>query len=73
MHKVKVCNWQCDQMWQNFALWQKVLSLWPFLEGSFSTWEIFEPIWANYYAIEQMYIAVKGQILKNNISIWSHW
>ena len=42
------------------------------LVGKSSTWQKFEPTWANYHVIGEMFIEGKGQILKKIISIWSH-
>ena len=31
------------------------------------------PLWKNLDAFEQICFVVNGQILKNNLTIWSHW
>ena len=54
---------QCDQIWWNFK------SLWKFLEDLFSTWQNFEHTLAT---IGPILIIVNGQILTNNVAIWSH-
>ena len=35
--------------------------------------QVLNPFWNNFYALGQVFIVVNGQILKNNLAIWSHW
>ena len=35
--------------------------------------KVLNPLWHNFYAFGQFFIVVNGQILKNNLAIWSHW
>ena len=44
-----------------------------FFEGLFTIWENPAPTLAILYAIGQVFIDVNGQMLKNNLAIWSHW
>ena len=41
-------------------------------EGLFSVWQIFEPTLAKLWCFWQPFNFVHGQILKNNVAIWSH-
>ena len=51
---------------------QQKLRLWQFLEGLFGLWQFFEPTLANLNAIGQIFRIINGQILKNDLAIWSH-
>ena len=42
------------------------------VEGLFSVWQFFEPTLAKLLFLGQPFNPVHGQILKNNIAIWSH-
>ena len=44
---------------------QQKLCLWRFLDGLFSLWQNFEPTWAYFCVIRQIFIIVNSQILKN--------
>ena len=55
---------QCDQIWQNTPLGQTVKYFWLFSEGLFCIWQNFDPNWANFYEIEQIFIVANGPILK---------
>ena len=44
-----------------------------FSKPSFCIGHKFEPTLGNFHAIGQIYIGVSGQILTNNLAIWSHW
>ena len=45
----------------------------PLWQNSASLWAIFKPTLANCYAIGQVSVVINGPILKNNLTIWSHW
>ena len=51
--------------------WQNLESLGQFFQGLF--WKILDRLWLILYAIGQVFIDVNGQMLKNNLSIWSQW
>ena len=34
--------------------------------------KVVNPLWDNMYSLGQIFIVVNGQILKNNLAIWSH-
>ena len=64
-----VINNQCDQIWRNFATLQNLQSLGRIFEGLFTIWQNFKPILANF---GQIFIDIDGQMMKNNLAIWSH-
>ena len=43
------------------------------VDGLLSVWQIFEPTLAKFYIFGQPFNALHGQILKNNVAIWSHF
>ena len=47
--------------------------LWQNFDSLFLIWQNVEPTFKNWYIIGLIFIAAKGQILKNNLTIWSHW
>ena len=53
-------------------LWQHFINLYQMVQGLFNVWQIFEPTLAN-CVFGPAFNVVKGQILKNNLAIWSHW
>ena len=63
---------QCDQIWRNFATWANVY------EQVFgSLYLIWAKCWAyvgkRFDIIGLIFINANGQILKNNLTVWSHW
>ena len=54
-------------------LCQKFTSLWQNFESSFHIWQDGEPILANLWHNWANFHVANGQILKNNLTIWSHW
>ena len=48
---------------------QDIQSLGQFSQGLFTFWEKFGP---NLYVIGHVFVDVNGQMLKNNLAIWSH-
>ena len=57
----------------NFRLFGNNLKVFgQFLEALFTFWQNFEPIFANLCSIGQIYTVINGQILYNNLIIWSH-
>ena len=65
---------QCDQICRNCTTLAKSLKYWAIL-GVFiyCLAKILELLWQVLYAIGQMFFHLKGQMLKNNQAIWSHW
>ena len=60
---------ECDQIWRNFATLAKLYkSLAYFLFG-----KMLNLLWQICDIIGLIFIVAHGQILKNNIAIWSHW
>ena len=53
--------------------WQNLQSLGHFLRPYLLFGKNLDLLWLNWYAIWQIFIDVIGQMLKNNLSIWSHW
>ena len=49
-------------------LWQKLTSLWQIFDSLFPSW-----LWLICDIIGPIFIIAKGQILKNNLTNWSHW
>ena len=64
---------QCDQIWRNFATFEKLKSLGQYLGGFFIFGEILNLFWQTSYAIGHILIVENDQILKHNFAIWSHW
>ena len=64
-------------MWpdlEKFRHLGKILKrVWPFLEWLFSIWQNWEHTLAIFYALGQIFVVLNGQMLKNNLAIWSHW
>ena len=56
-----------------FPLWQNSISLWAILKAYGSAWEKFITAFPKYHSIGQVSIVIKGSILQNNQTIWSHW
>ena len=54
---------QCDQIWRSFATLVKLLN-WLFFEGLFCIGQNFDPNWAKFYDVGQIFIVVNGPILK---------
>ena len=54
---------QCDQIWRNSPLWQK-------FEDLFLVPQNFKFLT---FSILLHFIVTNGQILKQNLTIWSHW
>ena len=63
---------QCDQIWQNFAALVKYSKSWAIFEGLFTIRQNFGPTYQILYAIGQIFVGVKGPMLKTNLAIWSH-
>ena len=65
---------QCDQIWRNFAtlakLYMSLPKFWQFISYLAKCWAYFCKIW---YIIGLIFIVANGQILQNNLTIWSHW
>ena len=65
---------QCDQIWQNFATlakFKKHSAL--FLPVYLIFGQTLNPHWQNLHAFEQICFVVNGQIMINNLAIWSHY
>ena len=58
---------QCDQIWRNFA------SLANFLTVYFLLGTMLSLLWRISHIIGLIFTVANGQILKNNLTIWSHW
>ena len=58
--------WQnFKRLWQNFKrLWQNFKRLWLLSECLFCLGQSFEPNWANFHDIAQIFIVVNGPIFK---------
>ena len=52
--------------------WEKFTSLWQFFDSLFLIWQNVEPTLANCDIIGLICIVANSQILKNNLTIWSH-
>ena len=52
---------------------QNLQSLGKLFEVFFAIWEILDQCGKILYVIGQVLIDANGQMLKNNIAIWSHW
>ena len=65
--------WQkCKNLWWACkGLWQKCKNLWWARKGLFIALKNYEPTLAKFHAFGEIFIDVNGQILKNNLSIWS--
>ena len=64
---------QGDQIWQNFATLAKLYkSLANFLQF-FLIWQNVKPTLANLVHHWAIFIVANGQILKNNLTVWSHY
>ena len=71
---VHVCSDQCDQFGRNFAMLAKVYG--KFVQFStvlFLFCKILSLLWQICDIIGLFVIVANGQILKNNLTIWSHW
>ena len=66
---------QCDQIWQSYASLAESLQYWAiFFGGGYLLFgKILELLWQILYPIGQISVQVNGQMLKNNLAIWSHW
>ena len=53
--------------------WPNLKSLGQFLRVYLLLGKNLDQLWQILYAIGQVFIDVNGQILKNNLAIWSHW
>ena len=58
---------QCDQIWRNFK------SLWQFLPVYFLSGKMLSLLWQICDIIGRIFIVSNGHVLKNNLTIWSHW
>ena len=68
------CLVQGDLIWRNFATLVKVdKSLAHFLMVYFLSGKILSLLWQICDIIVLIFIGANGQILKNNLTIWSHW
>ena len=65
--------YKCDQIWQNFATSAKVYVFGKFSTVYFICGKILSLIWQICDIIGLICILANGQILKNNLTIWSHW
>ena len=63
---------QCDQIWRNFATLAKNKVFGHFWYGLISIVQTFLPNMAIFYATRQILIVENGQVLINNLAIWSH-
>ena len=54
------------------TLWQTPQSLGKFIEGLFTSWQKLDLLWQILYAIGQIFVDVNGQMLENNLAVWSH-
>ena len=63
---------QCGQIWQISPFWYNLKSLGQIFDGLFSTWRKFDPTVSKRFTIGQVFIVVDGQIVLNNLAIWSH-
>ena len=65
-HSLEFGASQCDQIWQILAHFQKSTSLWQIFDG------LFIILWQICDIIGLILIVTNGQILKNNLTTWSH-
>ena len=67
------CRIQSDQIWQNFAALAKVYkylaNFWQFISYFAKCWDFFGKFCD---IIGLIFIVTNGQILKKNLTIWSH-
>ena len=70
----RFCVCQCDQIWRNFTNFGKIFKV----LGNFSRVYVFfgkilGQLFHIYFTLGQILIDVNGQLLKNNLAIWSHF
>ena len=58
---------------RSVSVWQNFQSLGQFLRVYLLFGKILNRHWQFSYAIGQLFIGINGQMLKNNLAIWSHW
>ena len=63
----------CDQIWRDFTTMHKFTSLWKIFDALFLIRQNAEPFWQNCVKIGLIFIVANGQLLKNYLTIWSHW
>ena len=68
-----MAQYQCDQIWRNFATGKILQVFGSFLTVYLLFGKILSIIWQICEIIGLIFIAANGQILKNNLTIWSHW
>ena len=67
-------RYQCDQVCAKFRHFGKIFKkTWANFWGFINYFAIFLQLWKIFYAIGQMFVHINGQILKNNLPIWSHY
>ena len=68
----KRCLAQCDQIWQNFATLAKVYKFLVNFCMFFLIWQNASQFWHICDFIRLIFIVANGQILIDNLTIWSH-
>ena len=64
---------QCDQIWQNFARFGRIFKVLGNFGGNYLLFgKILELLWQVLRNTGRIYVHVNGQMLKNNLAIWSH-
>ena len=63
--------WPDLRKFRNFA--KRLTSLWQNFDGLFLIWQNVEPTLANLWLCWANFQCYNWQILKNNLTIWSHW
>ena len=53
-------------------LWQKFISVWQIFDIYYLFSKLLSLLWQICYIIGLIFIAANGQILKSNLTIWSH-
>ena len=54
-------------------LWQKFTSIWQIFDSLFLFGKMLSTLWQMCDIIGLIFIGANGHILKNNLTIWSHW
>ena len=54
-------------------LWQTFTSIWQNFDSFFLIWQNAEPTLAICDIFGLIFIVANGQVLKKNLTIWSHW
>ena len=71
--KLPIAKTSVTRLSEILALRQNHQSLGQFVEGLFTISQNFKPTRAKFFAIGQDIVDENGQMLNNNLAIWSHW